>query len=140
VAVLVLAGGLQLPAGLTGAAIVPALALAWLCNLGVHVCIGCLAFWLTASTSLFEVWLGLHLVLSGAAVPTGLYPAGLAEVVRVLPFHLTLGFPAELLIGRLDGGEIARGLALQAFWVVCFAALGALLWRRGLRVYGAVGA
>lgn len=140
VAVLVAAGGLETPGGAALGALGPALALAWLINLGVHVVIGCLAFWLTASTSLFEVWLGLYLVLSGAAVPTSLYPEGLAAVVRVLPFHATLGFPAELLIGRLSEGEIARGLGLQVMWVVIFGALGAWLWRRGLRVYGAVGA
>lgn len=140
IAVLVFAGGLPAPGGGGLAALAPALVLAWLINLGVHVCIGCLAFWLTASTSLFEVWLGLYLVLSGAAVPTSLYPEWLAAVVRALPFHATLGFPAELMIGRLDGGEIARGLGLQALWVAIFGALGALLWRRGLRAYGAVGA
>jgi ABC-2 type transport system permease protein len=138
--VLIVAGGLQAPSGGALLALLPALVMAWLINLGVHVCIGCLAFWLTASTSLFEVWLGLYLVLSGAAVPTSLYPEVLAQVVRVLPFHLTLGFPAELIIGRLDGAAIVQGLALQAVWVAIFAVLGGWLWRRGLRTFGAVGA
>lgn len=140
IAVLVVAGG---PATAAGGALVwlaPALVLAWAINLCVQICVGCLAFWLTASSSLFEVWLGLYLVLSGSAVPTSLYPAGLAEVVRVLPFHATLGFPVELTIGRVRGAAIAEGLALQALWLAVFAGLAALLWRRGVRAYGAVGA
>ena len=140
VVVLVLAGGIEL--GGAGALLVApaALVLAWLITFNVQVCIGCLAFWLTASSSLFEVWIGLYLVLSGAALPTSLYPPGLAEVVRVLPFHAALGFPVELIIGRVHGPEIARGLALQALWLVGFSALSRALWRRGVRVYGAVGA
>ncbi|MFY0531217.1 ABC-2 family transporter protein [Nannocystis pusilla] len=111
------------------------LALAWLLNLAVHVAIGCLAFWVTESTALFEVWLGLYLVLSGAAVPTSLYPAGLAEVVRALPFHASLGFPVELAIGRATGAEVTHGLLLQVLWVAGFGSLAAVLWRRGVRAY-----
>ena len=78
-------------------------------------------------------------LLSGAAVPTSLYPDGLAEVVRALPFHATLGFPVELAIGRVSGAAVTQGLALQLLWMVVFGALAALLWRRGVRAYEGVG-
>ncbi len=116
-----------------------AIVLAWLLQLCVQICVACLAFWVTSSAALFEVWLGLYMVLSGYVMPTGLLPWG-AGVVRALPFHAAMGFPTELLCGRLSGGEIVRGFALQGIWLVVFAALAAWLWRRGLRVYGAVGA
>lgn len=138
--VLALSGGSAAPTGAALLALAPALALAWLISFLVQASVACAAFWLTASASLFEAWLGLYVVLSGTAVPTSLYPAGFAEVVRVLPFHAALGFPVELLIGRVQGPEIARGLALQALWVLVFGALVGLLWRRGVRTYGAVGA
>jgi ABC-type uncharacterized transport system permease subunit len=35
---------------------------------------------------------------------------------------------------------VRGGFALQGIWLVVFAALASWLWRRGLRVYGAVGA
>lgn len=139
VAVLVLAGGLTWPSPGSLALLGLSLALAWLLNLAVHVAIGCLAFWVTESTALFEVWLGLYLVLSGASVPTSLYPAGLAEVVRALPFHASLGFPVELAIGRATGAAATHGLLLQALWVAAFGSLAAVLWRRGVRAYEGVG-
>jgi len=139
VLVLVLAGGLGWPSPGSLALLGLSLSLAWVLNLAVHVCIGCLAFWVTEATALFEVWLGLYLVLSGAAVPTSLYPAGLAEVVRALPFHASLGFPVELAIGRASGAAVSQGLLLQALWAAGFGALGAWLWRRGVRTYEAVG-
>jgi ABC-2 type transport system permease protein len=116
-----------------------AIVLAWLLNFAVQLAVGCLAFWLTEATALFELWLGLFIVLSGYSVPTSLFPAGLAEVTRVLPFHAVLGFPVELLVGRLDLSQALEGLALQAIWLVLIGGLAAVLWRRGLRAYGAFG-
>lgn len=140
IVVLVAAGGVEIDVGRHLLLVPPALALAWLIGLGVQICVACLAFWVTSSTSLYEVWIALYMVLSGYAVPTGLFPAGLAEALRWLPFHATLGFPVELVIGRLSAGQIAVGFALQAAWALAFGALALTLWRRGLRVYGAVGA
>ncbi|MDC0720028.1 ABC transporter permease [Nannocystis bainbridge] len=140
VLVLTLTGGLGWPSPGSLLALGLSLTLAWLLNLGVHVTIGCVAFWVTESTALFEVWLGLYLVLSGAAVPTSLYPAGLAEVIRALPFHASLGFPVELAIGRATGAAVTHGLLLQALWVAVFGALATVLWRRGVRAYEGVGA
>ena len=140
IAVLLAAGGMAPPTAEALLLLIPAVMLGWAINLCVQVCVGCLAFWLTASSSLFEVWLGLYLVLLGSVVPTSLYPAGLAEVVRLLPFHATLGFPVELTIGRVRGAAIVQGFALQLLWLAVFAGLAALVWRRGVRAYGAVGA
>lgn len=140
VIVLVIAGGVAVDPGVHLLLAPLAIALAWLLNLSVQLCVACLAFWVTSSIALFEVWLGLYMVLSGYAVPTSLFPAGLAAVVRWLPFHAVLGFPVELVIGRLSGPEIAAGFVLQAVWLAVFGGLALWLWRRGLRVYGAVGA
>jgi ABC-2 type transport system permease protein len=140
VVVLIVAGGVGVDPGVHLLLAPLAIALAWLLHLAVQLCVACLAFWVTSSTALFEVWLGLYMVLSGYAVPTSLFPAGLATVVRWLPFHALLGFPVELVIGRLSGPEIAAGFALQAVWLALFGGLALWLWRRGLRVYGAVGA
>jgi len=140
VIVLLVAGEVALDPGLHLLLAPLAVLLAWLLNLSVQICVASLAFWLTSSGYLFELWLGLYMVLSGYAVPTSLFPAGLAAVVRYLPFHASLGFPVELVIGRLSGPELAVGFALQLLWLAVFGGLALGLWRRGLRVYGAVGA
>jgi ABC-2 type transport system permease protein len=140
VLVLIFAGEVALDPGLHLLLVPIAVFLAWLLNLAVQICVASLAFWLTSSAYLFELWLGLYMVLSGYAVPTSLFPAGLAEIVRYLPFQASLGFPVELTIGRLSGPEIGAGFALQLLWLAVFGVLALWLWRRGLRVYGAVGA
>lgn len=139
VAVLLAVGGVDAGGGWHLVAAPVAIALAWLLQFCVQLCVACLAFWVTQSTSLFEVWLGLYMLLSGYAMPTSLFP-WIADGVRLLPFHAAMGFPTELVVGRLTGAEIATGFALQVVWLLVFVALARWLWRRGLRVYGAVGA
>ena len=119
---------------------IPAIACAWLLNFVTQLAIGCLAFWLTKASALYDLWLGAYIVLAGYLVPTSLFPAGLAELARVLPFHAALGFPVELLVGRLSLDQALAGLGLQLAWSLTMAALAALLWRRGVRAYGAFGA
>ncbi|MFO7562046.1 MAG: ABC-2 family transporter protein [Enhygromyxa sp.] len=119
---------------------VPAIMLAWLLNFLTQLTIGCLAFWLTSAAALYNVWLGAYIVLAGYLIPTSLFPAGLAEVARVLPFHASLGFPVELMVGRLSASEAALGFGLQAAWLAVMGGLAAIAWRRGLRAYGAFGA
>ena len=139
--VLLAIGGIRLssdPAllGLAGVAIV----LAWLLNFATQVIVGCLAFWLTKASAVYDLWLGAYFVLAGYMVPTSLFPAGLAAVARQLPFHAALGFPVELLVGRLDLGQALAGIGLQLAWLAVTGLLAGWLWRRGLARYGAVGA
>lgn len=141
VAVLVATGGMTVQGDpLLWPLVILSIALAWLLNFVVQLVVGCLAFWLTKASSLFEIWLGLFIVLSGYTVPTSLFPAGLAEVARVLPFHAVLGFPVELLVGRLGLAGALQGIALQLGWIALIGSIAAVLWRRGLRAYGAFGA
>lgn len=139
IAVMLAVGGAPTSVGWHLLAAPLAIALAWLLQLSVQICVASLAFWVTSSAALFDVWLGLYMVLSGYAMPTSLFP-WFAGVVRCLPFHAAMGFPTELVCGRLTAHEVAWGFALQGVWLVVFAGLASWLWRRGLRVYGAVGA
>ncbi|MFV8754400.1 ABC transporter permease [Nannocystaceae bacterium ST9] len=117
-----------------------AIALGWLLAFTIQLAVACLAFWLTKAATLYEIYLGAFIVLSGYAVPTSLFPPGLAEVTRLLPFHAVLGFPVELVIGRLSLADALAGLGLQLAWLALAGVLASVLWRRGLRAYGAFGA
>jgi ABC-2 type transport system permease protein len=139
--VLLAIGGISLTSDPIALALVPvALALAWMINFVTQLAVGSLAFWITRATSLYDVWLGAYFVLAGYLLPTSLFPPGLAAVARVLPFHAALGFPVELSIGRLSTAQALSGLSLQVAWIAVLGTLAAILWRRGLRAYGAFGA
>ncbi len=122
------------------ALLVPALVGGWLINFTSQVIIGCLAFWITSSSALYEFWLGFFIVLSGYVVPVSLMPEAVAAVLDLLPFHASLGFIVELALGKLATADALFFLLVQWCWVAVFGSLAYLCWRRGLRVYGAVGA
>ena len=60
---------------------------------------------------------------------------------RLLPdtLRMLMGFPVEVLTGQLEGGELLAGFACQVGWLSVAVLLYALVWRRGLRHYTAVG-
>jgi len=112
---------------------------AWLLTFIVHVIMGTLAFWLEQSIKLMDVWFAGYLVFSGYLVPIELFPPGLREVALYSPFHAQIGLPVETLIGAHTRAETLGWIAVQWGWVLVLGTLCAVLWRRGLRRYGAVG-
>jgi ABC-2 type transport system permease protein len=101
---------------------------------------GLLAFWTTRATALMELQFGVSLFLSGRIAPLALLPPAVVTAAQLTPFPSMLAFPVELLTGGVtDGVAILRGFATQLFWLAVSAGAYALVWRRGLRRYGAVG-
>jgi ABC-2 type transport system permease protein len=98
-----------------------------------------IGFWTTQAGNLYSLWWGLGAFLSGWIAPLSLLPDVVADVAVVMPFRSSMGFPLEILLGRLTGGEIATGFAVTGIWIVGFALLYRLGWRMGLRRYQAVG-
>jgi len=132
------------PQGLTHdirflAAAVLAIAFAWALNFLIMACIGCVAFYAESATSLFEVWLGVWMILSGYLLPLALFPAPVRAVNEYLPFRLMVDLPVSLMLGRLDGQAALTGLATQAVWIAGVGTLAMVLWRSGIRRYQAFG-
>lgn len=122
------------------AALLPALLLAFLIYFFTQCSIGLLSFWWTQVLALQDFWFGLYALASGYLVPLDLLPEPVTRVLSLLPFRSMLGFPLDLLLGRLGPAGIAQGLGVQLFWVAALFALMSLLWARGMRRYSAVGA
>lgn len=102
--------------------------------------IGATAFWITQAIALAEGWFLVRALFSGWIVPIDLFPPAVAEALYYLPFRYMLSLPVEILLGRLALPEIGLAFAIQYGWVLIFFIAYRLLWLRGLRRYGAVGA
>jgi ABC-2 type transport system permease protein len=50
-----------------------------------------------------------------------------------------IGFPIEVLLGRLSSEEMLLGFVLQSGWLLVAAGLAWWLWRAGLKRYFAIG-
>jgi ABC-2 type transport system permease protein len=119
---------------------VPALILAMALRFAVEWTLASIAFWVTRVTALNQLYFVAFLFLSGLAVPLPLLPGPVQNVAEWLPFYRMLGFPVELLLGRLSTEQIVTGFVAQAAWLaVAVTALNAV-WARGVRQYSAVGA
>ena len=102
-------------------------------------CIGSLSLFWESSVAIYDVWLGLYTVLSGYVMPLELFPGRFGEVVTYLPFRQCLAFPVENMLGLMTRQETLRDLALQWSWIALFTVLANVLWRVGIRRFGAYG-
>ncbi|MEO6713168.1 MAG: ABC-2 family transporter protein, partial [Mycobacteriales bacterium] len=115
-----------------------AVAVAYLLSLVMASVFALLGFWSTQTTNVWMLWWGMGSFASGWLAPLELMPQWLRSAALVLPFRATLGFPVELLMGRLEGQQVAWGLANGMGWLAVFAAIYRVGWRRGVRRYQAV--
>jgi len=65
-------------------------------------------------------------------------PSWLHHTAELLPFRYALGFPVELALG-VETGSVIGGSAIAFAWIAAFIIVYALLWRRGIRRFQAVG-
>ena len=120
------------------AAFIAATVLAYLVSLLMAATCALVGFWSTQTTNLWMLWWGLGSFVSGWVAPLPLMPGWLRTLALALPFWTTMGFPIELLMGRLDPARIVTGFAMGLGWLAGFSLLYRFGWRRGLRRYQAV--
>ncbi len=115
------------------------LAGAWLLLFLTMVLIGSLAMFVDSALSVFELWLGIHFILSGYLVPVELLPDWANRLAHVLPFWYMLGFPIETAVGLLDRGSALAALGVQWLYAALLLVLALGVWRAGMRRFVAFG-
>jgi ABC-2 type transport system permease protein len=115
------------------------LAGAWLLIFFTMVLMGSLAFFVESALGVFELWLGVHAILSGYLVPLEVLPGWLRRAADVLPFRFMLAFPVDNLVGLMSRRQALLALGAQWAYVVLFGALALHVWRVGLRRFAAFG-
>jgi ABC-2 type transport system permease protein len=128
------------PQGWALAAAVPALFLAFLLRFLLEWTLAQAAFWTTRVSAINQSYFVLILFLSGQIAPLTLFPHAIQVLAAIMPFRWMLGFPVELLLGRLTPIEALTGLGVQVVWAALAYGLMRLVWRAGIRLYSAVGA
>ena len=122
------------------AAFIPALLLAFLVRFLLEWTLAQAAFWTTRVSAINQIYFILVLFLSGQIAPLTLFPLPIQALASFLPFRWMIGFPVELLLGRLTPLETMKGFVAQAAWLVLSLVLVRIVWRAGVRIYSAVGA
>jgi ABC-2 type transport system permease protein len=115
------------------------LAGAFLLTFLVMTCIGTLSLFWESSIAVFDLWLGFYTVFSGYVMPLELFPPSVRAVVGRMPFRQMLAFPVENMLGLLTRREALSDLLLQWGWVTFFLLATSVLWRIGMKRFGAFG-
>jgi len=115
------------------------IAMAWLITFAILFAIGALAFFLTQTMAIANLYFGLFSLFSGYLMPLDLLPRPIAAVAAWLPFRFMLSAPIELMTRSLDRDRLAALLGGQAAWAVLSLTGALVLWRAGVRRFEAVG-
>jgi ABC-2 type transport system permease protein len=112
---------------------------AWLLIFFTMVLVGALAFFVDSAIAVFELWLAVHAIFSGYLIPLEMLPSWIGRAAAVLPFRFMLGYPVEILVGLLGPGPALQQLGVQWGYVLMLFALAMMVWRSGVRRFGAFG-
>ena len=122
------------------AAFAPAILLAYLMRFAIEWTVALLAFWVTDTSGLNNLYYVTGIFLTGKVAPLTLMPEWVQVAATISPFRWMVAFPVELLLGRVSQTEAMMGLAAQAIWLALALGILSVYWKRAVRIYSAVGA
>jgi ABC-2 type transport system permease protein len=118
----------------------PVLLLAFLIRFMLEWTLALAAFWTTRVSAINQTYYVVVLFLSGQLAPISVMPKAIQTAAYILPFRWMLGFPVELVLGRLTLSQTLEGMAVQMAWIAGAFLILRVVWRAGVKVYSAVGA
>ncbi|MEX0586810.1 MAG: ABC-2 family transporter protein [Pirellulales bacterium] len=121
------------------AAYVASLLMAFLLGYFLEATLGMVGFWLLEISSLMFVYMLLNFFLSGHMFPIDMLGPEWSGLFQLIPLQYLAYFPAAVYLGKVQGTELAIGLAAQAAWVLAFIVLSRVTFERGVRQYSAFG-
>jgi ABC-2 type transport system permease protein len=127
------------PSATSFAAGLLSLVLCFLLGYFLEACMGLVGFWWLEVSSLLFVYMLFSFFLSGHMFPLDMLGEPFRTFVEMTPLQYLAYFPAAVLLGKVQGWELAAGLLIEAEWVVLFAILARVLYDRGTRRYSAFG-
>ncbi len=116
-----------------------ALILGYGINLLLDCIMGFLTFWLEESYGTFLFFMMIRDLLSGMHIPLLLMPLWLQTLARWSPFYGTIGFPIDILMGRVEAPQVVSYLFLMMAYFLGFLGLALFTYRGLIKHYTAVG-
>ena len=115
------------------------LALAFMLGFFLEATIGMAGFWFLEVSSLLFVYMLFNFFFSGHMFPLDMLPGGLKWLFQIIPLQYLAYFPAAVFLGKVQGADLAVGLAVQFAWVAFFIAASRVAFHRGVRRYSGFG-
>src|SRR5262249_14430931 len=93
---------------------------AWVIRFNMHYSLGLVAFWTNQAASFEGLLFTIYMVFGGALFPINMLPPAAQDVIALTPFSYMIGFPVDIMLGKLSGAEMLRGFGMQALWALVF--------------------
>ena len=78
-------------------------------------------------------------ILSGGVLPLDVFGDKINEIFKYMPFRYIIYFPINVLMGRVDAGEVRMGIIIQIVWIIIVYIIGKILWKIGIKKYVSTG-
>lgn len=105
------------------------LTMAFFINWFVAVMFGMISFWAIEMSAVFQVKKHLIRLLSGSIIPIWFFPDWLQNILYSLPFAYLYQLPLDIYIGKATSEDLARGMLVQAVWLVAVSVMFVLFER-----------
>ena len=77
--------------------------------------------------------------LAGLLFPLDVLPQTIQNLAMWTPFPYLVYFPVQVMLAKVSWIEAWQGISATVVWMIIFGAAVEVVWRKGLRVYGAEG-
>jgi len=101
--------------------------------------LGCWSFWVVRSSGIRNVIMQTIGILRGSWFPLDLAPVVFQKIVSFLPFYYVAFHPVKILTSVTTSQENFRGIIILMVYTMVFGMGAAVLWKKGLKIYSAVG-
>lgn len=105
----------------------------------INYLFGLVGFW---SPDVWAPRFFLFIVLqftAGQLFPLDVLPQNIQRLIALTPFPSLVFLPTQIFLGRLGSAETIQSLLVALVWILVFAIIVRVVWRRGLRRYAAEG-
>jgi ABC-2 type transport system permease protein len=102
-------------------------------------CMSMTALWTTEFMSTLRLYYLPEMFLSGRILPLSALPVWAAGLSTYTHFKYMNYFPVQVVMGKLSGAEVWRGLVIQVVWILFFMWLAKVIFNRGVRQYSGFG-
>jgi ABC-2 type transport system permease protein len=99
----------------------------------INFAVGTFALRLQSILGLMRAKFFLLELFSGLLLPMTFFPHIVQKIMDLMPFEYISYVPMLIYLGKLNGGGLARAIAIQVFWVAVLLAIGDGLWRWSTR-------
>jgi len=98
-----------------------------------------LAFWVENTYGIRFTMRVIMEVVGGAIIPLSFFPHILQKIFLLLPFPYLIYLPMRIYLGRIPMEEVPVEFLKEAIWIVSLALLNIIIWKKGVRLYVAMG-